>query len=60
MTIAASVIGHSYRVQFSPDLTAESWEDVGEAHPGTGEELEIVLPLVLTGDKGFYRVFVSR
>jgi fibronectin type 3 domain-containing protein len=60
MTIAASVIGHSYRVQFSPDLTAESWEDVGEVHPGTGEELEIVLPLVLTGDKGFYRVFVSR
>ncbi|MES2925104.1 MAG: LamG-like jellyroll fold domain-containing protein [Verrucomicrobiota bacterium] len=60
MAIAASVIGHNYQVQRSPDLTAVSWENVGTAQLGTGGELQIVLPLTLTGDKGFYRILINR
>ena len=60
MTIATSVIGHTYRIQHSSDLSDSSWENIGDMHPGTGAELRIDLPLVVAAKRGFYRILVSR
>lgn len=60
MDVASSVIGHTYRVQYSPDLTAAAWMDIGNVHSGTGEDLQIVLPPVSMGEKGFYRILITR
>ncbi|MES2477144.1 MAG: LamG-like jellyroll fold domain-containing protein [Verrucomicrobiota bacterium] len=60
MTIAESVIGHLYQVQHSPDLAAQSWENIGAAHTGTGDPIQITLSLTPTGQKGFYRISIRR
>ena len=60
MAIVSSSVGHRYQVQYSPNLANASWENFGNVQPGTGNELQIVLPVVLSGAKGFYRILISR
>ena len=60
MTITGSVPGHSYRIQHSPDLAPNSWQDFGDPHQGTGADLQIVVPLTPTGGKNFYRIVIAR
>ena len=60
MAIPASVIGHTYQIQRSPDLTTESWENIGTPQAGTGGTLQFVLPVSLAEDRGFYRILITR
>jgi hypothetical protein len=57
--IAASVVGHSYQVQRSADLSEGSWESVGAPLAGNGGALQVVLPVEL-GGRAFYRVSITR
>jgi hypothetical protein len=59
MNIAASVIGHTYQVQHSPDLSEGSWENVGVPMDGNGSPLQALLP-VTPGERGFYRILITR
>jgi len=59
-TIDSSVIGHTYHLQYSADLTEGSWQDVGELHPGTGAAILFSVPLAEGGTKGFYRVAIGN
>ena len=60
MAIAAPVIGHTYRIQHSPDLAAESWQDFGDPQAGNGGTLEIVLPVTLAEEQGFSRILIMH
>ena len=57
--IAASVIGHSYQVQRSSDLSEGSWENVGAPLAGNGGALQVVLPVTLE-TRGFFRILITR
>jgi hypothetical protein len=58
-TIDSSLIGHSYRLQYSADLGAGSWQDIGETQAGTGAAISFSVPLSEPGEKGFYRVVIG-
>ena len=60
MAIVSSSVGPRYQVQYSPHLANASGENFGNTQPGTGNELQIVMPGVLSGAKGFYRILISR
>jgi autotransporter-associated beta strand protein len=55
--VPASVIGHTYQIQYSTDL--ENWLDVGAPLPGTGADIEFVIPYDLNAPKKFYRVVTT-
>ncbi len=59
MTIGASVIGHVYQIEFSPDLTPGSWQPFGDPLTGTGGSLEKSDPLPEDPPRGFYRIRIS-
>ncbi|MES2438018.1 MAG: LamG-like jellyroll fold domain-containing protein [Verrucomicrobiota bacterium] len=60
MVIADSMAGHTYQLQRSPDLSESSWENIGPIQPGTGGRIQRVIPLTLTGQRGFYRILILR
>jgi hypothetical protein len=55
----SSVPGHTYTIQYSPNLTTGSWTSVGPAVMGTGGSVAFP-PIVITGTEGFYRVLIQR
>ena len=61
MTIELSVLGHLYQIQYAPDLSPESWEDLGDVQPGNGDLLEFVVPIPDTSpQKMFFRIKITR
>ncbi|MEK7951432.1 LamG-like jellyroll fold domain-containing protein [Luteolibacter soli] len=59
MSVASSVPGHVYQIQYSPDLTEGSWQNIGSPQTGNGSTLQLVAP-VQTGSRGFYHILVTR
>ncbi|MEO5913773.1 MAG: LamG-like jellyroll fold domain-containing protein [Luteolibacter sp.] len=59
MTVVASQTGHTYQIQYSPELSNGSWTSLGSAQAGNGGALQFVLPINLQG-KGFYRIIISQ
>lgn len=57
--IPVSVVGHSYTVQHTTDLTVP-WVDIGTTHAGSGGEITIDLPPTPSSPRGFYRVRIDR
>jgi len=55
----SSILGHTYTLQWSPDISKGVWTDVGNAMTGTGGNLEFP-PVSLTGTMGFYRILIRR
>ena len=60
MAMKASVIGHTYQVQFTSDLAIGEWENVGDAQAGTGYDLAFSLPYFPGTSRGFYRILIQR
>ncbi len=60
LTTATSVAGHSYQLQTSTDLTAGSWQDVGEPVEGTGASIVFETPYDSAEPRRFYRILVTR
>ncbi|MCC5805194.1 MAG: hypothetical protein JJU00_02595 [Opitutales bacterium] len=55
-----SVNGTIYQVQWSPDLEAASWQDLGTPLSGDGNEIIFSHPLSgLIGDQHFFRIAVT-
>jgi len=59
VNIAGSVVGHSYQVLRSADLSEGSWENVGAPLSGNGGTLQVVLPVEF-GGRAFYRILITR
>jgi beta-galactosidase len=55
----SSVPGHTYTLQWSPDISKGVWTGIGSAMPGTGGNLQFP-PVSLTGTMGFYRILIQR
>lgn len=48
-----------YQVQFSPDLSQESWSDLGDPIDGNGTVLTFVDPDFQVNDHAFYRLVIT-
>jgi beta-galactosidase len=55
----SSVTGHTYTLQWSPDISKGVWTAIGNPMTGTGGNLEFP-PVSLTGTMGFYRILIQR
>lgn len=60
LSMESSVPGHFYQIQYSTDLTSESWEDFGVMQGGTGSLLEFSVSLPADPPRQFFRVKVAR
>jgi hypothetical protein len=60
ITTAISVAGHLYQLQSSDNLAAGSWQNHGPARPGSGGQLEFVLPLYPEAGRRFYRLQILQ
>jgi hypothetical protein len=60
--LKTSVLGHAYELQFSDDLTPNSWAPVAgfAPLPGTGGALQIDVPLDQLAARRFFRVLITR
>jgi hypothetical protein len=57
--VPASVAGHAYQAQYTPDLT-QAWTNLGASQPGDGGELLLTLPAAPPSPRVFYRVLIQR
>jgi hypothetical protein len=55
----SSVPGHTYTLQWSPDISKGVWTNIGSPMAGTGANLQFP-PVALTGTLGFYRILIQR
>jgi autotransporter-associated beta strand protein len=60
VTFAASVVGHTYQLQYSDLLTAGTWVNCGAALPGTGGDLVFAAPYDNTQPRKFYRIQIRQ
>ncbi len=60
LTVQASVIGHLYRLQYCDDIATGPWLNHGAAQPGTGGELDFMIPDESNVPRRFYRVHIQR
>lgn len=60
LDIDPSVPGHTYQIEYSPDLSPGSWQNVGTAQPGNGAALHFSVPISITDGRGFYRTLIAR
>jgi autotransporter-associated beta strand protein len=59
-SIAASVPGHVYQLQYRDDLLGGSWTNLGSAQTGTGGTIQLI-DFSRTGiPKRFYRILIQR
>lgn len=58
LTVKSSVVGHTYQVQYKDDLR-DSWQNVGAAQSGTGDDIEFVFPIDPSVRMRFYRIFIG-
>ncbi len=56
MTVNSSVPGRIYQVQFSYDLSADSWQNLGSPYYGNGAGLLISIPFNNAAPSCFYRL----
>jgi hypothetical protein len=59
LTVKASVIGHTYQVEYTATLTSGQWQTIGSPQIGTGNDLQFVVPLNVSLPACFYRVQVQ-
>lgn len=59
MTIGSSMLGHSYQIEHSPDMSSGSWLPLGEPEDGTGSAIDLSVPIVIAPDRHFYRIRLS-
>ena len=59
-TSAASVIGHTYRLQTIDDLATGTWTDLSEPVAGTGAVIGFTTPYNPIDPRRFYRILISR
>jgi hypothetical protein len=60
LTLPASVLGHSYRLQYTPDLVSGSWTPVGDPVAGNGSQIVISALIDPALGKGFFRLLITR
>jgi hypothetical protein len=60
LTVAQTVRGHTYQLQYTADLANGPWQNIGSPQSGTGGDLQFVTPIVDTNPAGFYRIQVHR
>jgi hypothetical protein len=60
LTLKNSVIGHSYRLQSSDDLSAGSWHAIPNvsSQAGTGSDLQFIVPLDPVKERQFLRIVI--
>jgi hypothetical protein len=54
-----SVPGHTYTVQYCPNISTGTWTNIGTAIAGTGGKIQFP-PIVINGSQGFYRILIQR
>lgn len=58
--VQSSVVGHSYQLQYSGDLSSGSWTDIGSPQSGTGGILIFSITVNPgTAPNGFYRILIQ-
>ena len=60
VTFSASVIGHTYQLQYIDTLTSGTWTNYGTALPGTGGNLIFAAPYDNTVPRRFYRLQIQQ
>jgi fibronectin type 3 domain-containing protein len=61
LTVLSSVLGHTYQVQYSRNLSAGWWTNLGSPQPGAGANLTfnfVINPR--SSPSGFYRILIQR
>ncbi len=53
MTMTDSVAGHTCQLQFTDNLTAGTWEDIGFSQTGAGNDLTFTAPASPSAAAGF-------
>lgn len=59
LTVNASVVGHTYQLQYCDDLSSAIWRNYGSAVLGTGGPLPFTMPVDTTVPHRFYRVAIE-
>jgi hypothetical protein len=60
-TILASVVGHTYQLQYSSNLVSASWTNVGSPQNGTGANLLLIITINPSSTpRGFYRILIQQ
>ena len=61
VTIANSVIGHTYQLQTTNSLSPASWADIGVSQSGNGNALQLQDSIAPSGDiRRFYRIWIQQ
>jgi autotransporter-associated beta strand protein len=60
VTFSASVIGHTYQLQYVDSLTSGTWTNYGTALPGTGGNLNFSAPYDSSVPRRFYRLQIRQ
>jgi len=60
LSIPASVLGHTYQLQYRDDLTSGSWSNTGSPQLGTGGSLQFGITPTTGVPKRFYRILIQR
>ncbi len=60
ITAAVSVEGRLYQLQYSDNLSSESWQNHGTAKAGTGGPLEFLVPVDPENERLFYRLLILQ
>jgi hypothetical protein len=61
LSVLSSVLGHTYQVQCSSNLSSGSWTNLGSPQAGAGANLTFNLVInPRTSPSGFYRILIQR
>jgi autotransporter-associated beta strand protein len=60
LTVPASVLGHTYQLQYSATLASGSWTNLGSPVAGTGGQIVISAITDPGARKGFFRLLITR
>jgi hypothetical protein len=58
LAVNASVVGHTYQLQYRDDLTSGTWQNYGPAVPGNGGSITLTMPM--NGAQRFFRILIQR
>jgi autotransporter-associated beta strand protein len=60
LTVPASILGHTYQLQYSATLASGSWTNIGSPVTGTGGQIVISAITDPSARKGFFRLLITR
>jgi len=60
LAVPASVIGHTYQLQYTSDLVTGTWTAVGSPVAGTGSQITISASVSPGVGRGFFRLLITR